>query len=107
MAKNQTSIVLPKGFAPVEASKFPDNHDFRKEPTIQGKITEIKNIPGRQKRRIMYVAVSGGEVKAVWENAMLASLFARARVGQEVFISMVYDGDNEKKKVSEFVTALK
>lgn len=101
---------LPAGFEAVEAAKFPTNHDFRDRPLLQGRVTEIKTVPGRGKpRRILYVADSQtGELSAVWENTMLASLFARVRVNDEIYIKFTHsEAAGGKKKVEEFVTGIK
>lgn len=106
--KQKGTLVVPKGFQTVEAAKFPESHDFRKTPKLAGKVTEIKSVPGRQKRRIMYVADSSGEIHAVWENAMLSALFARARVGNEVYIEFKFsDAEAGKQRAEEYITAIK
>lgn len=102
---------LPPGFEKIESSKFPQNHDFRDKPLLQGKVVEVKTVPARRggkPQKILYVADKNGEISAVWENAMLASLFAKVRLNDEIFIRFEHtEGTSGRKKVSAFETGIK
>lgn len=105
---------LPAGFKRVEsAGSFPENHDFKKDPVIMGKVTAMKTTERKrgkktEKTRIMYIAnKETGEVRAVWESHALAALFDEAKVGNSVYIkSLGVKKLPGKKTLKQFDTAI-
>lgn len=84
-------VNLPAGFRQVNSGNFPPNHDFKKNPILQGEVTEIKTVAvkiGRKPKdtRLMIIADENGVLTSVWESAALEGLFEEAKKGDEVYI---------------------
>lgn len=85
------NVQLPSGFKQVSSGNFPPNHDFKKNPILQGEVQDIKTVAvkiGRKPKdtRLMIVSDDDGVLSSVWESAALEGLFEAAKKGDEIFI---------------------
>lgn len=107
---------IPAGFKRVLTGNFPDVFDFRTTATLQGTVSEIKNVQTKRGKkmvesRIMYVADKDGALYGVWESAALAGLFnelGKNPKGRKVWIH--YKGEKKIKgqanPMHDFETAI-
>lgn len=91
MRKATESKAVPAGFQKVETGNFPANHDFKKEPILQGKVTQIKDVPQKRGKkteevRVIYVADADGVISAVWESHAISDGMRQVKPGDEVYI---------------------
>lgn len=80
----------PAGFKQMEISgNFAPTHDFDVEPTIEGKMVELRHVPKggaiKNDTRIMVVRTNKGD-RSVWESAQLTGLFDTLKKGKTVII---------------------
>lgn len=75
----------------ISTGSFPPNHDFKKNPELEGTVTEKKKIPQKRGKKtvpvhVIYVANADGEIAAVWESHALAEFMEEVKVGATVRI---------------------
>src|SRR3970040_541130 len=104
---------IPAGFKRIETGNFPANHDFKKQPVLEGKITAIKTAPMKRGKKTENVKISyvsdknTGEITAVWQSSALEELMSQVKVGTVVYIRS--EGIKKlkgKKTLKQFVTGI-
>lgn len=91
---------LPPGFTSVAVSgSFGQQHDFSKNPTLQGKCKKIETISFKdgnktKKTQVMTVDVNGTEVM-LWHSYGVSGLFDKKTLGKQIYVH--YDGKKKLK----------
>lgn len=99
----------PKGYTVMELTDdaMAQPHDFYTEPSIEGKVLSVKDVPkgGKIKKdtRIMLIETDYG-TRGVWLAKQLEGLFDDPPIGKRVYIQLTgttpLDGKNDMKNFS-------
>jgi len=111
--KVKAPAAIPEGFEMISDGTLAKDHDFKKDPIVQGVIKSMKVVPVRRGKdlednRLMLVD-TGTDSIAIWESANLAELFDDVVKGDTVYIHYTGDVDLENglNPMKQFVTAFK
>jgi hypothetical protein len=101
MPRTKQDTAIPAGFTETPAEGgFGSQHDFKKTPLLVGKCVKIEKVTTRYgKQDSMTIKDTAGNLKSLWNSAMLSGLFKKRPIGKQVFV--LYKGTQKIKGKKE------